>query len=125
MRAQELIEASEVRNRDVDSRKGIFRAVCSAITSRGFDGGKRLRPLDHGLRGIEMISLACFDGLAYSRHRMLSQELQDPYESPRTAHGAVEQFQLGTIAGEARRQLPVPENRGVIQAPGLRPSAAR
>ena len=91
----------------------------SAITARGFDCGKRLRPLDHGLRGIEMISLACFDGLVYSRHRMLSQELQDPYESPRAAHGAVEQLQLGTIAGEARGQLPVPENRGMVEGARL------
>ena len=95
------------------------------LLARGFDCGKRLRPLDYGLRGIEMILLACFDGLAYARHRMLSQELQDPYESPRTAHGAVEQLQLGTIAGEARGQLPVTENRRVIERPGLRPSTAR
>ena len=75
MGAQELIEASEVRNRDVDSRKGIFRLVCSTITSGGLYGGKRLRPLDYGLRRIEMILLACFDGLTYARHRMLAQEL--------------------------------------------------
>lgn len=70
-----MIEASEVRNRDVDSRKGVFLAVCSAITSGGFDGGKRLCSLDYGFRGIEIILLACVDGLAYARHRMLSQEL--------------------------------------------------
>ena len=93
---------------------GVFLAVCSAITSGGFDRGKRPGPLDHGLRAVEMIALAGFDRLAYARHRMLSQELQDPHESPRAAHGAVEPFQFGTIAGEARGQLPVAEDRRVI-----------
>ena len=110
--AQELIEAAEVGERDVDSRRGgLVRQASPRIAFRGLDRGQRSRPLDHGLGTVEMIALAGFDRLAHARHRMLAQQLQDLHEPARAAHRAVDPFQFGAQLGEARGELPVAEDR--------------
>ena len=50
---------------------------------------------------------------------MLAQQLQDPREPARAGRRAVMPFQDGTEAGEAAGELPIAEDRRVVQRPGL------
>ena len=114
--AQELVEASEVGKWDIDLRRcGLFRRSHSSFSFRGFDRGKRSRPLDHRLGAVEMISMTCFDRAAYARHRMLAHELQNLREPTGASGYTVDPFQFGAEFGEARRKLPVPEDGRLVQ----------
>jgi hypothetical protein len=68
---------------------------------------------------VELIAPAGFDRLTHARHRVLTQELQDRHESARAGHRAVDSFQFRPKSGEACRELPVAEDRRVVQRTGL------
>ena len=73
----------------------------------------------------EVLAPALLDGLAHARQGVLAQQLQDPHEPAGAAQAAVVSFQRGAEVGEARGELPVAEDRRMVQRPGLRPSVAR
>ena len=55
------------------------------------------------------------DRQAHPSHRVLAQQLQNLDEPARAGRDAVVGFQPGAELGEARRQLPVAEDRRVLQ----------
>ena len=71
--------------------------------------------LDHRLGTGEVFALAGFDRPAHASHRVLAQQLQDPGEPAGAGRRAVVGFQSAAELGEAGRQLPVAEDRRVIQ----------
>ncbi len=86
---------------------------------RGLDRGERPGPLDDGLGTADVLVSAFFDRTGHACQGVLAQQLQDPHEPPRAGRAAVVRLQLRAERGEARRQLPVAEDRGMVQRPGL------
>ena len=81
--AQELIEATEIWERDVYLRRGRhFRRRCRAVAFCGVDHGQRSGP-NHWLGAVELIALTGFDRLSDAGNRVLVHELQRLHESAR------------------------------------------
>ncbi len=81
--------------------------------------GERPGPLDDRLGTADVLVSAFFDRTGHACQGVLAQQLQDPHEPPRAGRAAVVRLQLRAERGEARRQLPVAEDRCMVQRPGL------
>ena len=117
---QELIEATQVRERHVDLLRCCqLRGPTWLLMRPRFTGGESTGSLDHSFGTDQVLAAASLDRLTHVVQRMIGQQLQDPHEPPRAGYRTVVFFQLGTELGEAGRELPVPVHRSMVKCAWL------
>ena len=83
------------------------------------DRRQHLHAADHGLGTEQRASRHASTASRTRAQGVLPQQLQDPDELPCPGWWAVLIFQGGAEPGDAGRQLPVAEHRGMVQCPRL------